>query len=763
MVTDRPAIAQSNAREDNAIGETSPARQDTPAGQPRAGGQQRAAGEFARLVEVPADCQIAREFGKSGRWKSQLFHLEPQVGRPGIQVPGPACQAAESCFQAMKAQAAAGVAYLTRNPAVSDALTSQLQAADPRSRSTTSVTLKLQQLLATYSGTSWGPYDRCIMVWTTVDSHWFQLTELVPTRGSRPFEEFSIAGKALLQTVRDDYARDESEYRQLVAFNDRYTGLERLERAQASYRQAFQNDDIGAMIRERPAVLQGLEQATARKQLLTQQSAQIAQYEQTLADFVTAVDREGLTGFVDQQTKTAMGERRGELARLSQTPPGKRGDISAKLEIFGTRIRDIDSAIGSARSMKTQAEQTRRMLIESEGAARRVLDAAASEELKGAFDEEFRTSTNELINRFRDLESNDLRIIPQRQEDIDAARRNLAVLENQISDGRAKYDRAKKLDGMRQVGMQKIAGALSELAQPEIRGKLGNDGLAVIASLKSFQDTLSGFDTVRLINRPDYTDTLAASDNALAKAQQFKGEIVEVAQLVNDLQELNIGIDRRGRRFLDGPTSSMVVDIGKSVSTLSSARIPLSSESRLQLSNTRVALNRIPDVVDNIMDREEKRILRREMPSQRGIWRFSFDEDKMTDEERVKAFARIESSQAKYDLTVTCGKRGGELVIATFEPVGTDPKRIPWNSYGPKSDRDIRLRIDSNPAFPARLEMRGYVNQGQVISADSAQLENLLHSSRLVFSDVFPEEQVDVATAYPAQFTRLCELVGTRK
>jgi hypothetical protein len=103
------------------------------------------------------------------------------------------------------------------------------------------------------------------------------------------------------------------------------------------------------------------------------------------------------------------------------------------------------------------------------------------------------------------------------------------------------------------------------------------------------------------------------------------------------------------------------------------------------------------------------------------------------------------------------------LVIATFEPVGTDPKRIPWNFYGRKPDRDIRLRINSNPAFHASLEMRGYVNQGQVISADSAQFENLLRSSRLVFSDVFPEEQVEVATAYPAQFSRFCELVAPPK
>lgn len=158
------------------------------------------------------------------------------------------------------------------------------------------------------------------------------------------------------------------------------------------------------------------------------------------------------------------------------------------------------------------------------------------------------------------------------------------------------------------------------------------------------------------------------------------------------------------------------------------------------------------------MDREEKRILKSEMPSRNGAWQFSFDQDKITDEERVQAFTRIEGSQAKYVLTVTCKNPAGELVISTFELAGTDPKRIPWS--GLKSDKDIRVRIDSNPAFDANLEMRGYVNQGQFVPIDSAQFRNLLHSSRLVFADVFPDEQVEVATAYPAQFGRLCELVA---
>ena len=58
--------------------------------------------------------------------------------------------------------------------------------------------------------------------------------------------------------------------------------------------------------------------------------------------------------------------------------------------------------------------------------------------------------------------------------------------------------------------------------------------------------------------------------------------------------------------------------------------------------------------------------------------------------------------------------------------------------------------------------MRGYINQGQVKPTDRAQFEKLLHSSRLVFSDVFPDEQVEVATAFPIQFSRLCELLASR-
>ena len=376
--------------------------------------------------------------------------------------------AAEACFQSLKSQAAATIEYLAHNPAVSDALNDQRQATNAHSWLAASAGRMLEQLLSTYGGHRWGPFNRCTLVWQTVDDHWFELTARspIPSRGFT-FEEFSTVGQALVQKLRADYAADESEYQHLLAFNDRYTGLERFERAHASYRRAFQNDDVAGMLSERKAVLQGLEQARARKELLTKQSADLTQYDEALADSVIAIDREGLTSFVSQQAQTDIGELRRELANLRQTAPGNRGDISPKLELFRTRMGNIQIAIRAGRSMKAQAEQTRRILAENEGAARRVLDAANGEELKGAFDDEFSNSANELIDRFGALESSDLRVIATQQEDIEAARRKLAVLQNQILGAEAKYDRAKKLDVRRQVVLRKTAEALSELARPE--------------------------------------------------------------------------------------------------------------------------------------------------------------------------------------------------------------------------------------------------------------------------------------------------------
>ena len=642
---------------------------------------QRVAGEFAQLMQVPTACQeVERERSRD-------------------------CSAVFRCVQTLSSQVAAGVEYLKNNPAVHDALRDQDRQSRPGGYNLPgpygSFASRLQTLAnglqelarrtpsefrpspARVPGSPFPPEMYCAVTW-----------EQVSTRSLPAFHSYSAAGQDLMASVRDEYRLVELEYRELMAFNDRYTGVEAFERAYAAYHHAFQNDDIAGMMRGRPLMVKELEHARARKQLLTQQSAQISRYEQTLLDLATALDRESLTAFADQQMRVGLDELRHELQQLGQAAPAKRRDISTNLEIIGTRVRDTESAVRAARLEKTAVEQTRTSLVEDESTTRHIIDRAASEELKPAFDGQFVSAAHELINRLRELQSLDLPVLRERQEDVLAAKRKLEDLQKQVSDAQSKYDRAKRFDEMRRTVMQKASTTLSELAQTENQSKLSSDGLGIIAKLKGQFDALTGFDAIPLITRPNYSETLTAAEDTLDRIGNVKAQMGQVTEVTAALNKLNNKIDERGRRWLDASTSFELTKLKSQTKTLSAAKFPLSPEDHHQLAEAQTLLAQLGSSIDSRMDREEKRVLTRELPSRSGSWAFRFDTDKMTDEDRVQAVGYGEGSHAKYELNIVCRRASSEFLIRTFERAGTDPKRIPWNFDIPAPNKRIRLRIE---------------------------------------------------------------------
>jgi hypothetical protein len=643
--------------------------------------------------------------------------------------------------------------------------------------------------------------------------------------------------------ARSAYQRDAEEYRQLINFNDRYTGVEAFERAYAAYRHAFDDNDLAGMTRERALFLKELGVAKDRKQLLTQQSKEISGYQQELSELATAVNRESLAEFADQQMTAKLDELKEELHQLSQIPPAKRGDISAELEIIDTRLRntesavehakehkrlltgqsvqvakdqqtlasksatidreglskfvdeqtqiglgelnkqlqqlsqiapakrgdiavdlamitarleDIEKAIASARETKGRAEKTKQMLVENEGATKRVLDAATRADLKAAFDEQFVMAVNKLIDRFRELESVELWAIREKQEDILAATRKLQELQQQISEAQARYDEARTLDDVRQSVLQRAATIYGEFSRSANREKLSTDGVQVIADLKSELDALAGLDEKPLLARPDYRETLTAAEETLDKIAQFKAEIDQISGLSSALRSFTSMIDGRGRHLLDRPTSVQLTNLTNSVKALNAAKIPLPPESSKQVADTDTKLQQLERTVDGVMDREEKQLLVRTLPARSGAWQFKFEIDKIADEESAKALADVQGAQARYQLAIVCGSRGPVLLISTFEIGGAAGKKIPWNvdDIGAPPYERIRLRIDSQRPFTALFNMRSYGNQGQVDI--TGEFDTLARSSRLVFGDIFADDQVEVATAFPAEFSRLC-------
>ena len=234
---------------------------------------QRLTGQFARLVATPAECQSARNLPS----RSQ-------------RAPGPACGAIMSCLQAAIRQTEGGIEYLKRNPSVLDALNRQLQSPASRNiqQSPASRTIRpnydlLTDLTASLSRTkSGGAPLNCDYAWMIVANGWFNLNPHTVV-GHRPFELFLSAGQAVLMNARNDYKPIEAEYHGLITFNDKYAGVDRLHRAQAAYRKAFEDDDVAEMIRERVNVLHEIEQARTRKTLLSKQTEELLSLETRLS------------------------------------------------------------------------------------------------------------------------------------------------------------------------------------------------------------------------------------------------------------------------------------------------------------------------------------------------------------------------------------------------------------------------------------------------------------------------------------------------
>ena len=210
------------------------------------------------------------------------------------------------------------------------------------------------------------------------------------------------------------------------------------------------------------------------------------------------------------------------------------------------RINDIDMVVRKARSEKEKVEQTRISLYQDESAVRNILENAGRAELKPAFDEQFLNSCNELIKKIRELASLNLEILRDEHEKVEAAKKKLQALQKEISGAQGKYDAAEKLDKLRRKVIERASATVTEFAQPRNRGRLSNDGLSTIATLKTETDTLSSFDTIPMINRPNYSKRLSATEDALDKTEQFKVEMAQITLLTTGLKKLN-GQDRGPR------------------------------------------------------------------------------------------------------------------------------------------------------------------------------------------------------------------------
>ena len=93
------------------------------------------------------------------------------------------------------------------------------------------------------------------------------------------------------------------------------------------------------------------------------------------------------------------------------------------------------------------------------------------------------TSAQSFLGRVANLNSSDLGIINEKQDEVTALTQNLHKLKIELSVDRSKYELAKQLDARRVSLTQNAAALLKFFEQPEVRAYLSTAGTSDLNSL----------------------------------------------------------------------------------------------------------------------------------------------------------------------------------------------------------------------------------------------------------------------------------------
>lgn len=556
------------------------------------------------LTQIPESCASAKQLGKGKLWL-----VDPLSQN---RSPGPACQAIKSCKTDLANQMRSLFVFLRGNPDVVVELRSV--APDVFASSTSSPPTRLlgdlegharrlddSSFASTPCDILWSDFGRSggvNLVGGGKENSYFY--------DQYPFDGLMEAGQRLFSKAKSDFDTDESEYRTLIGFNDRYPGIERFERAYQAYTQVVQSDDIAGILRERKVFLGELNDAKARKQLLDEQASELSRLTTSLSDMAATCDREGLSEFSSQDILAMISALRADQKKYTAEKPAQRGDISSQLKIMATRYHDLEGAVRAARSEKAGIEEFRLMLVQRETVARHISDVASRDDMKGALDRQSLQSAGDIAERLHQFSSLDLKVIRERQSDFSDTLQQLTAVEQRFVAAQTRYNEAKDRDKQRRAVLDKVGPLLAQFPST-VSGRLSDEAGSLLANLRDKRDALLRLDNTRLLERPDYAADLAAVEYAITQLSSMRTEINEVDRLATDLTALKSKIDARGRELLDAATSSTLDEIDKSVSFLVNAKFPLAPVGHERLTQTRSRLTQFSSAVDAIMGMAEEK------------------------------------------------------------------------------------------------------------------------------------------------------------
>jgi peptidoglycan hydrolase-like protein with peptidoglycan-binding domain len=334
-------------------------------------------------------------------------------------------------------------------------------------------------------------------------------------------------------------------------------------------------------------------------------------------------------------------------------------------------------------------------------------------------------------------------------------------IESKINLAVGRIDDLKRREHKRQELVTASTDALSDLSDESLKRRLGEAGHVVVGQLDAARTELAALAEKPLLERPDYNDVLRLAEAALTQAKEIKIDAKEIDEFADSVSRLIAKIDDRGRRYLDSNADEVVRSLHAAATTFAQKTLPLNDADHGELTDQVRMVASVDAKLPMIMDAGERKYLASQFPMSHANWDFQYKIDKLTDAVSVIASTVTAGDQARYQIEISCNASSRALSITTFEASGEKGKTIGWdNGIMGTPTKNVRIRADTDAAYAITMRGNGY-NNSAIASPFDPEFK-FINSSRLVFGDVFPSEQVEVATNFPTPFKRLCVLLASK-
>lgn len=350
------------------------------------------------------------------------------------------------------------------------------------------------------------------------------------------------------------------------------------------------------------------------------------------------------------------------------------------------------------------------------------------------------------------------------KDQIESLTGKMTEIDGTLSAIEVKIALLKSQDAHRVASLGSIRTAHEILSQKTVQSHLDPKAQTLSAQLAKISQQLNDLASIPVLQRTDSGTLLAAADAAAAQAITIQRDQRQIDGLNTRAQKLMQYAQMRGSQYIDEDTSKR---LSTTVASFDNYSLPLSTADQANFNDKNNSIAALEKSLPALLDAGEMKVLSKQFPLTSGNWNLSVVNDKLTDTVTAQAQTAVRGQQALFQFKIACVINSPAVEISAYEPSSWWPTTWLAQKIDGRPEKPIwppgvavapvQFRIDRDPAEPI-LFMRASRDNAGILVTD--KLGRLLVSQQILLAGLFRDETIELKTAFPQEFVRLCGLMA---